>query len=100
MSAKEFASDLGVSARSLQWWKWRLASEVQDPTPRRRAGRRAIEEQKPASVTFVEIPQVSTPSISSAPIEIVLPSRIHVCVHAHFDASTLERVLDVLERRQ
>ena len=46
-------------------------------------------------LTFVEM----TAAIPSEPLEIVLASGSRVRVPADFDVSTLERLLDVVERR-
>ena len=96
LSAREFASELGISEPSLKWWKWKLAAEVSGAAPRERKRRRGVDAEK-ATVTFVEVPRATSRRPS---IEIVLPSRIRVRLCDEFDASVLERVLGVLEARR
>ena len=113
LSGTEFAQELGVSVKSLRWWRWRLASEaapgvaaqhVTEATAAARAPKPAATRKRqrharkaPPSVTFIEMP--SAPIAPSTPIEIVFSARLHVRVAAGFDDVTLARVLDVLERR-
>lgn len=94
LSARAFASELGISEPSLKWWKWKLAAEAAGAPIQKR--RRVVEPEKP-TVTFVEVPQAAS---RRASIEIVLPSRVRVRVRDEFDASVLERVLGVLEARR
>jgi hypothetical protein len=94
LTASEFAGEVGISERALRWWKWRLGSEA---GARRSKSRRATATSKASTtVTFVEVPQAAPPAAS---IEIVLRSRVEVRVAAGFDGPTLERVLEILERR-
>jgi transposase len=94
LTAKEFASEVGISADSLSWWKWRLSStsggSSKSTSTRRRARRPAPETSAP--LTFVELP-TATPA---EPFEIVLPSSLRVRVPSGFDAAALRRLLDVL----
>jgi hypothetical protein len=117
LTAKEFASETGISARSLVCWQWKLGSEKRAhekaatppmtkdsrseiapiSRPKRRARRRR--ESHPAtaaapSVTFVE---VAAPRQSES-LEVVLASGRHVRVPIGFDAPTFERLLIILER--
>lgn len=101
LTAGEFARELGISASSLKWWKWRLGSAAaakpaSSPAPRVRSS--AVTKAPAAtSVTFVE---VSAPRVAEAPLELVLPSALVVRVRAGFDDVTLGRLLDVLARRR
>lgn len=103
LSAKAFAAELGINARSLSWWRWQL-SKGDAPTPKRRRRRRDAESSKaiakvsvPISpMTFVEM---TAPTITDA-LEVILPSTMRVCVRPGFDDATLGRLLDVLERRR
>ncbi len=103
LTAKEYAAELGVNAHSLSWWRWRLSSEAGQLEPMaRRRRRRAISKATPAAtstpppLTFVEM----TASIAAEPLEVVLPSSIRIRVPSSFEASTLGRLLDVLEQRR
>jgi hypothetical protein len=93
LSAAQFATEIGVSARALSWWKWQLGrGEKAKPVRRRPKARRV-----PLSpMTFVEM---SAPAASGA-LEIVLPSGVRIRVPAGVDSDALGRVLDVLEKRR
>ncbi len=102
LTAKEFAAELGINAHSLSWWRWRLSSEAGQlaPTARRRRPH-AMSKAAPTTpstppLTFVEM----TASIATEPLEVVLPSSIRIRVPSSFEASTLGRLLDVLEQRR
>ncbi len=109
LTAAEFAAELGISPGSLKWWKWRLAAEPKTvtaepktvaarPSARRRSAAIA---KAPSSVlsplTFVEM---TSPVVSEASLEVVLPSTMRIRVRPGFDDVTLGRLLDVLERRR
>jgi hypothetical protein len=95
LSAKEFAAELGISARSLTWWKWRLGSLASaKQAPDGRASAAIARRSRLSPLTFVEMA-----AVSGEPIEIALPSRICIRVRPGFDDATLRRVLDALERR-
>ena len=96
LSAREFASELGISEPALKWWKWKLAAEASGAPMQKGKRRRVVETAKP-TVTFVEVPR---PASRRPSIEIVLPSRVRVRLRDEFDASVLERVLGVLEARR
>src|SRR5579859_6756623 len=100
LTAAEFASELGISARSLSWWSWRLASKTRSSPPKRALVRRPPESigrtQTPRAIsplTFVEM--TATPETDR--LEVVLPSSVRIRVHPGFDSATLGRLLDVLE---
>lgn len=101
LTATEFATEIGVSAHSLSWWKWRLASTARSDPPKRALARRTtlpIARPLPAisPLTFVEM----TASTETDPLEVVLPSEVRIRVRPGFDAATLGRLLDVLEARR
>jgi hypothetical protein len=94
LTAKEYASELGIKAHSLSWWKWRLSSETR--APREARARSAKKAPTSGPLTFIEM----TPPVASEPLEVVLPSSLRIRVPAAFDAATLGRLLDVLEQRR
>jgi hypothetical protein len=105
LSAKDFASEVGINEHSLKWWRWRLGAEAKGEfTPRRSPGRSKSRVTKKKTVTpesppltFVEV----VSPMSSGALEIALPSTaLFVRVRPGFDDATLSRVLDVLERRR
>lgn len=98
LTAKEYATELGINVRSLVWWRWRLSSAAQIPKPQARR-RRATREPTPTgatSLTFVEMPA----AVVAEPLEVVLPSSVRIRVPAAFDPSALGRLLDVLDARR
>lgn len=102
LSAKEFAAEVGINARSLSWWRWQLSKT--DPAParrrRRRSGTAPTAITNPTAtispMTFVEM---SAP-ISADALEVILPTTVRICVRPGFDDATLGRLLDVLEQRR
>lgn len=96
LSAKEFASELGISEPSLKWWKWKLTAEASGSAIQERKRPRTAQSEKP-TVTFVEVPRAASRRPS---IEIVLPSRVRVRLCDEFDAAVLERVLGMLQARR
>jgi transposase len=103
LTATAFATQVGISANSLSWWKWRLGSEVRSPAakPRRPTrsapGSPAVTKQVTLSpLTFVEM----AAPIATDALEVVMASTVFVRVHPGFDEATLGRLLDVLERRR
>jgi transposase len=100
LSAKEFATPLGIKPRTLRWWHWNLGTSAVRKGPRRRSAAKsgAIVERPSTAMSplaFVEM----TASVLSEPLEVVLPSTFRVRVPTGFDDATLVRLLDVLERR-
>jgi hypothetical protein len=94
LTAKQYASELGISAQSLSWWKWRLSSGAKAPQGAQARRPRAL--PPPAPLTFVEM--AAPPARES--LEVVLPSSIRIVVPSTFDAPTLGRLLDLLEQRR
>jgi len=74
---------MGINERSLYWWTWRL--KVRDTAA-----------ASVTPLTFVEM----TSAVSREPFEVVLDARVRVRVPADFDSASLERLLDLLGRRQ
>lgn len=98
LTAAEFAAELGINARTLVYWKWRLGKErepVVGPSSGARRGSRAATKSQPSSVadSFVEV-QVAG---ADTGFELELSRGRRLRVPASFDASGLRRLLDVLE---
>ena len=74
---------MGINERSLYWWTWRLKGRGAEPA-------------SGTPLTFVEM----TSAVSREPFEVVLDTRVRVRIPADFDSASLERLLDVLGRRQ
>jgi transposase len=96
LTAKEYATEAGVNAHSLTWWKWRLSTPPKtkaESRPRRVA--RGASSQAGTPVTFVELP-----ATGAEPLEIVLPSTVRIRVPSGFDAAALRRLLEALDARR
>ncbi len=92
LSAAQFATEIGVSPKSLSWWRWRLTKGASEKVPRRRKS------SKPAlsPMTFIEM---SAPPSTNL-LEILLPSGVRVRVPTGADVATLGGVLEILEKRR
>jgi hypothetical protein len=107
LSGREYAAELGISSAALKWWKWKLsstpASARTEPKGHQSSGSRSARKKTVPRLTFVEVKSAGAdkpaPALTSTPIEIVLRSGVQLRVTVGFDAPTLERVLDVVERR-
>jgi hypothetical protein len=85
LSAAEFALEIGVNARTLTYWKWKLGKAE----PRLAA-------PKPE---FVEVVAPAFPLTSGDALEVVLVGGVVIRVPARFDAEALRRVVVALEAR-
>lgn len=89
LSAAEFALEIGVNARTLTYWKWKLGR----PEPVRATPR----------PEFVEVVATSPSRIagdaSLDALEVVLVGGVVIRVPARFDAEALRRVVMALEVR-
>jgi hypothetical protein len=83
LSAGEFAAEIGVNARTLTYWKWKLGqSEAHDESSRR--------------AEFVEVEAPTCEAAVCEQLEVVLESGVVVRVPARFDADALRRVVAAL----
>lgn len=93
LSAAEFGAEVGVNPRTLTYWKWMLSREAAGlAAPRRRS--RSAPKQAP-NAAFVEIRSAAP----SATFELMLANGRRLQIPMAFDASTLERLLAVLEQK-
>lgn len=90
LSAQEFGAEIGVNPRTLTYWKWLLKKESQGASPRRE---RSSATETPSA--FVEIRQVP----NTVAFELALGNGRRLQIPAAFDASSLERLLVILERK-
>jgi transposase len=100
LTAREFASEVGLSAASLSFWKWRLKKDqAQSTKPTKRAKLARREAAQP--IRFVEVRDAMRASVASsdARLELVVGSRYVVRVPNDFDETALRKVLDVVEHR-
>lgn len=102
LTAREFATETGLKATTLSYWKWRLGSErraksAQTLEPKRVRPRSCKRSVLPAATPprFVEVTS-PPPAASTEALALELPGGIVVRVHAGFDEVTLGRVLRVV----
>jgi hypothetical protein len=88
LSAARYAPKIGVTAKVLSWWKWRLGEKWDAPRDRRTRSSKAV-----SPLTFVEL---SAPA-RSEPFEVVLRSGVRIRVATDFDAEALRRLVGVLD---
>jgi hypothetical protein len=96
LTAREFASEMGLKATTLSYWKWRLKRESEPSFKEARRGSKA----RSAHLTlprFVEVSATKTESVEAthAPLELVM-ARCVVRIPNGFDDNTLRRVLALL----
>lgn len=87
LTAKEYASEIGVSPRTLTYWKWKLLSE------QRRAGEVAA--PAPSTPAFLEItpqPKPTQERESPEPFELILGT-LTLRIPQRFDADALKQLL-------
>jgi hypothetical protein len=84
LGRKEFAEREGVHPSTLGWWRCELA--------RRDGG----QDRPVVALTRVTV----TPTVATAPLEVLVHGGAIVRVPTGFDAATLERLLSVLEERR
>ena len=86
---REFAEREGLSARSLGWWRWRLAKDGEVRAT-------VVEEAAAPALSFVRLEAEAQPT---AMLEVVLKNGRVVRVPPTFDGETLVHFLDVAEAR-
>jgi hypothetical protein len=92
LTANEFASELGINARTLVYWKWRLGKDsARRTTPERAIGRARAKEGP------LRLLEVSPVTVGDSRVEIELRNGRKLQVPATFDAEALGRVVRVLE---
>lgn len=95
LTANEFAAELGINARTLTYWKWKLGKEARCEEPKRKKPSRRAASLSPS---FVEVtPPASVWAEARSSIEVVVDERYVVRVPDVFEPSTLARVLAAIE---
>jgi transposase-like protein len=115
LSAREFASEMGINAQTLSYWRWKLGKKAtKAPSKRRptafvevvaepavelapRVVERDQREERPEPLEIVlrdelRIQREERPE----PLEIVLRDELRIRVPVHFDAEALRRVVATL----
>jgi transposase len=97
LTAKQFAGELGVSAQSLTFWRWKLrrdgavAEGGREAVPARKRRSRAA-----ATPTFVQLVPTACQVPRTSMLEIVLANGLAVRLSPQFDEATLLRVVALL----
>jgi len=89
LTAAEFAREIGVSEKSVRWWKWQLAGKA-TKAPRGSKAKTAM-----SPLTFMEVS-----SVQSAAIEVVLANGIRVRLAHLEDAVVFVRLLEGVDGRK
>jgi hypothetical protein len=91
LNAEQFAAEMGINAGTLRHWKYFLGKQA--------SGAAAPRAKRPiATTSLVEVQPVVAATSSSA-FELELGAERKLRIPPQFDASALERLLAVLERR-
>jgi len=90
LTAKQYASSIGVNAGTLTQWAWRLGHEQRRRQARRRLGSRGS--TVPAAVI-----EVVSSVTGDDRFELRLDNGRRVHIPARFEAAALQRLLEVLE---
>jgi len=101
LTAREFAAETGINARTLTYWKWRLAKEAREgaAVTSKRRRRRPPKRAKAATPkpTFVEVSAPAPIGWQGAErIEVVVDQRLVVRVPETFEPRTLRLVVSAL----
>lgn len=124
LTRAEFCAPRGLTPSTLTWWRWRLVgsgSQRRKARAQRRSSKRAarVVTSAPAvraavsAAAFLPVTIVSGSGgrdddarvsvgidARAATIEVVLRSGLRICVPRGFDATTLTRIVQVLEQTQ
>jgi hypothetical protein len=97
LSAKQFATEIGVSPQSLTFWSWKLRKPANtDSDVGRVDGRKARPDAQPSFLQLV--PAAATTSTPKL-FELVLRDGVVLRVPSGFDESTLLRLVELLAGR-
>lgn len=93
LSAEQFAAELGINAGTLKYWKYRIGKDARDGVA---AGQKPAPSKAPRAASLVE---VQATMLTSSPFVLELGQDRRLQIPSQFDASALERLLPLLERR-
>jgi hypothetical protein len=89
LTAEQYASELGINAKTLQFWKYKLAKPEPSAQPARR--RRRVE----AALSLIEVQPASA---RGGEFELELSGGKRLRIPVTFEVEALERLLAVLAR--
>ena len=99
LSAREFASEMGINHHTLSYWRWKLSNKAtKAPTRRKPVSFVEVVAEGGDQSTATDPPAALEPSRDECPrpLEIVLRDEMRIRVPVHFDAETLRRVVATL----
>lgn len=96
VSRSQYAAKAGLSPQTLGWYAWRFEADGEELDVPRKPRRRGKAIDLAPGMPVVEITALPT---SAAPLELEVAG-VTVRLPTDFDATTLTRVLDVLEARR
>lgn len=103
LTAKEFAADMGIKAKTLQQWSYRLKKLERDKQTEKQSAEPSIHFVELTEQTVQEADNKRTDPVPARielePLEVVLKDGIRVRVPAHFDTDVLRRVVVAIEGR-
>jgi transposase len=90
LSAREFASEMGINPQTLSYWRWKLGKTASKAKKKQRGFVEVVAEaaQPPSDPLQAKQPP--------EPLEIVVRDELRIRVPAHFDPETLRRVVVTL----
>lgn len=99
LTAKEFASELGIKASTLTHWKWRLDKERREgqPSCAEASAKPAKNTRRRSRAVSPPLVELQLPAVQDSCFELKLACGHRLRVPTAFDESALLRLLAVLE---
>jgi hypothetical protein len=95
LTGPEFAQELGISARSLTWWKWRLGADARKAATSGHAKKRPRRKRASKGLSPITFVEMSATALRES-FEVVLPSGVRIRVPSEFDAGAVARLAHAL----
>jgi transposase len=96
LSAKQFASETGVSAQSLTFWRWKLRRDGRTTERGDVPSARKTKHNAASGPTFMQLLPTSREVKASTMLEVVLANGLAVRVSPQFDDAMLLRLVTLL----
>ena len=97
LTAEQFATELGINAGTLKYWKYRIGKDSKDSTAGLATEQKPRRSKTPRATSLVEVQAATMVAPSSFVLELGRDRRLQI--PSQFEAPALERLLSVLERR-
>jgi hypothetical protein len=99
LTAAEFAAEIGINARTLSYWKWRLGKEARETSRRSKRRQRSTRRGERGASTRAKFVEVTGVGPNAERIELVVDAGVVVRVPDGFEAETLRRVLATMSSK-